>query len=124
MEGEKKMDEDYGGVGAFLSGFLMGALVGGAVALLFAPQSGEETRLIIKDKSIEIKDKSSEKAGEYAQKTKESAASLQQRGQVVLEEQKARLSKKESEADYSEAIELSDEVVEEVAPEPEDASEA
>jgi gas vesicle protein len=117
------MDEDYGGVGAFLSGFLMGALVGGAVALLFAPQSGEETRLIIKDKSIEIKDKSSEKAGEYAQKTKESAASLQQRGQVVLEEQKARLIKKETDSDFSEAIELSEEEDVAETPEPEDAAE-
>ena len=118
------MDEDYGGVGAFFSGFIMGALVGGAVALLLAPQSGEETRLVIKDKSIEIKDKTSEKAGEYAQKTKDSAASLQQRGQVVIEEQKARRSKKGTEADYSEAIELSEDAVEEETSEAEDTSEA
>jgi len=124
LEGEKDMDESNDGFGAFLSGFLMGALVGGAVALLLAPQAGEDTRMLIKDKSIEIKDRTSEKAGEYAQKTKESAASLQHRGQVVLEEQKARLSKKDTEADFSEAIELSEEEVVEETPEPEDTTEA
>jgi len=118
------MDESNDGFGAFLSGFLIGALVGGAVALLLAPQAGEDTRMLIKDKSIEIKDRTSEKAGEYAQKTKESAASLQHRGQVVLEEQKARLSKKDTEADFSEAIELSEEEVVEETPEPEDTTEA
>ena len=120
------MDENNGGFGAFLSGFLLGALVGGAAALLLAPQAGEETRTIIKDKSIEIKDKTSEKAGEYAQKTKDSATSLQKRGQVVIEEQRARLSKKQPEAEFPEAIELSEEVEEvvvEETPELDDSSE-
>ena len=37
-------DSDFG---AFISGFLIGGLVGAAVALLMAPQSGEETRTMI-----------------------------------------------------------------------------
>ncbi|GAG68456.1 unnamed protein product [marine sediment metagenome] len=121
------MDENNGGFGAFISGFLMGALVEGAVTLLLAPQSGEETRTLIKDKSIEIKDKTSEKAGEYAHKTMDSASSLQHRGQVILEEQKTRFDKKETDADYSEAIELSEEVEEDIVeetPDAEDTSEA
>ena len=40
--------------GAFLVGFVVGGLVGAAVALLYAPQSGMETRAYIKDKSIEL----------------------------------------------------------------------
>ena len=42
-----KGDSDFG---AFFSGFLIGGLVGAAVALLMAPQSGEETRTLIRDK--------------------------------------------------------------------------
>ena len=42
--------------GAFLVGFIVGGLTGAVVSLLFAPQSGEETRALIKDKSIELRD--------------------------------------------------------------------
>jgi gas vesicle protein len=41
---------------SFLSGVLTGALVGVAVALLFAPESGEEVRLQIQERSIRLKD--------------------------------------------------------------------
>ena len=33
--------------GAFLVGFIVGGLTGAVTALLFAPQSGEETRALI-----------------------------------------------------------------------------
>ena len=36
-------------VGAVMGGFLVGALVGGAIALLYAPRSGAETRGMIRD---------------------------------------------------------------------------
>jgi gas vesicle protein len=42
-------------------GILAGAVVGGVVALLFAPKSGKETRAFIKEKAGDIKDKVSEK---------------------------------------------------------------
>jgi gas vesicle protein len=41
---------------SFLSGVLTGALVGAAVALLFAPESGEEVRFQIQERSIRLKD--------------------------------------------------------------------
>lgn len=50
--------------GAFLVGFLVGAVAGGVTALLMAPQSGEETRTMIRDKSIELRDKASVTAEE------------------------------------------------------------
>jgi gas vesicle protein len=50
--------------GAFLIGFVVGGLTGAVVSLLFAPQSGEETRALIKDKSIELRDKASQSAEE------------------------------------------------------------
>jgi gas vesicle protein len=37
--------------GFFVVGFFVGALAGAVTALLVAPQSGEETRLLIRDKS-------------------------------------------------------------------------
>jgi len=48
--------------GAFLVGFVVGGLTGAVVALLFAPQSGEETRALIKDKSIELRDRAGQTA--------------------------------------------------------------
>jgi len=61
------MSQDSG-FGDFLAGFLLGGLVGAAVALLFAPQSGEETVSMIKDKGIELKDRVSELRPEDAKK--------------------------------------------------------
>ncbi len=102
---------DNSDFGSFLSGFLIGGLVGGAVALLLAPQSGEETRTLIKDKSVELKDKTvtsleeayaraeqaaadaSTRAEELAKVAQARAEELRQQGQVVLEEQRAKLSK-------------------------------
>ncbi|HEX7234359.1 MAG TPA: YtxH domain-containing protein, partial [Nitrosospira sp.] len=43
--------------GAFVVGFLVGGVTAAVTALLLAPQSGEETRTLIKDKSIELRDK-------------------------------------------------------------------
>src|ERR1039457_2709247 len=61
-----------------LSGFLLGLGVGVGIGMLFAPQSGEETRKIIKDKAGEgtdyVKQRSSEMkqtATEWVEKGKE-----------------------------------------------------
>ena len=43
-------------IGALFVGFILGGLTGALAALLFAPQSGAETRALIKDKSIELRD--------------------------------------------------------------------
>jgi gas vesicle protein len=59
--------------GAFLVGFIVGGLTGAVAALLFAPQSGEETRAVIKERSIELRDKAAEEA-EAAWKRAEAAA--------------------------------------------------
>jgi len=50
------MSDNSSDIGAFFAGLLIGGLVGAAVSLLLAPQSGEETRVMIRDKSIELKD--------------------------------------------------------------------
>jgi gas vesicle protein len=45
-------DSGYG-IGAFMMGFFMGSLLGATVALLLAPQSGEDMRILLKDKADE-----------------------------------------------------------------------
>ncbi|MFV1857761.1 MAG: YtxH domain-containing protein [Anaerolineales bacterium] len=92
------MADNNNDFGAFVSGFMIGGLIGAAVALLLAPQSGEETRLMIRDKGIELKDQVETTAGdarvraeEMAQDARARASDAQQRGQVVLEQQKSRI---------------------------------
>jgi len=95
-------------LGAFLSGLIIGGLVGAAAALLLAPQSGEETRELIRDKSIELKDRAVETAEEARVKAEAAAAEarvradkltqdakvkadeLKARGQQFIEEQKTK----------------------------------
>jgi gas vesicle protein len=82
--------------GAFLVGFIVGGLSGAVVALLFAPQTGEETRALIKDKSIELRDKAQMSAEEAIARAEAAAADararadelarqLRERGQGVVE---------------------------------------
>lgn len=62
------MSDNETDFGAYIAGFIIGGLVGAAAALLLAPQSGEETRTLIRDKSIEIKDKAAASAEEAYEK--------------------------------------------------------
>src|SRR5512141_2617100 len=50
--------------GAFLLGFIVGGLTGAVASLLLAPQSGESTRTLLKDKAIELGGQVSETAEE------------------------------------------------------------
>jgi len=94
---------DKSNFGSFLMGFTVGALAGAIVSLLMAPQTGEETRQIIKEKTIELKDKGTEtyeetkrraeeaykdalaKAEELAKVTKEKASELGHSTKVKVE---------------------------------------
>ena len=40
----------------FMSGLIVGALIGAVIALLYAPQSGEETRRVVREKAGVAKD--------------------------------------------------------------------
>jgi gas vesicle protein len=43
-------------------GILAGAVIGGSIALLFAPKTGQETRMLIKDKTTDVIDETKAKA--------------------------------------------------------------
>jgi len=105
------MSDNDGEFGAFLAGFVVGGLVGAAVALLLAPYSGQETRKLIQDKSIELKNTTLEQAeqararaeaaaaearkhaDELAKLAKERAEEVRKRGSEIFAEQKTKVEK-------------------------------
>jgi gas vesicle protein len=88
------MSDETHGV-EFLAGVLVGALAGAAAALLLAPQSGEQTRALLREKGIELKDQASA-AGVEARKrvemleeqAKEKAGQLQAQVKHAVDEGK------------------------------------
>jgi len=94
------MSERDSGFAEFVAGFVIGGLAGAAIALLLAPQSGEETRQLIRDRSIVIRDQVEQTATEAREKAEalagqavDRAQQLTRKGQVVLEEAKAAVTK-------------------------------
>ncbi len=84
--------------GAVLGGFLAGALVGGAIALLFAPRSGAETRGMIrdfvddeidmvKDKAAAARDYVESEVDRYKRKARQAVNKIEE----VVEEAKERV---------------------------------
>jgi gas vesicle protein len=47
----------------FFTGLIMGALIGVVVGFLYAPQSGTETRRLVKEKAEVVKERASKAAG-------------------------------------------------------------
>lgn len=76
---------DHDDFGAFLIGFVVGGVAGAVAALLLAPQSGEETRALIKDKSIELRDMAAEQAEMVATRANEFADEAKTRGKDAIE---------------------------------------
>lgn len=64
-------DRNSNDLGAFLAGFVIGSLVGAAVALVLAPQSGQETRNQIMSGSNTLR----EQAGQYGSEYRDRAGS-------------------------------------------------
>lgn len=75
----------------FFAGFVIGGLVGAAVALILAPQSGEETRAQIKEKSIELKTRAGELAVEARQRAEELSEEARQKAEELSSETRKRI---------------------------------
>ena len=85
------MAERDNGCGSFLIGFLVGGITGAVISLLYAPQSGEQTRAVIKEKAIELRDKSVETFDETYKQAEEAANDAVEKAQdlIRLAEKKA-----------------------------------
>jgi gas vesicle protein len=86
--------------GDFVAGFVVGALAGAAAALLLAPMSGEETRVMIREKGVELGHRADEvsiearkRAEELQVQAKERAGAFQERVKVAVDEGKAAATK-------------------------------
>jgi gas vesicle protein len=78
----------YGSGSIFLS-FFLGGIVGVALALLLAPQSGRETRHRIREFTDDVKDK----VIDYAGDVKEKFTSTVDKGKDLYEEKKSAITK-------------------------------
>ncbi|MFT5197179.1 MAG: gas vesicle protein, partial [Candidatus Promineifilaceae bacterium] len=68
-------NESESSLGAFLAGFIIGGLVGAAVALILAPQSGEETRTQFTERSSGWRDRVNENRHSWSENVNQMAAS-------------------------------------------------
>jgi len=76
-----------GGAGSGVALFLLGAAVGAGLALLFAPQSGEETRAQIRRGARRVK----RKARDLADSGREMVDDLQRQGRAAAKDARAAL---------------------------------
>lgn len=76
------MTSNNGSSGSVLAAFVIGALAGAAVALLYAPAAGEETRRKIAQRTREGR----EKAEDLARRGREAASDLARRGREAADD--------------------------------------
>lgn len=80
--------DDSGSSAVVLMSFLLGAVTGAAVALLYAPQSGEETRRLLGDKAREGKDLANEAARqsrEFVERQRDNFGTAIERGKEAYD---------------------------------------
>jgi len=81
-------ENGYSAGSVFLS-FLLGGIVGAALALLLAPESGRETRRRIRDFTDDVKDK----VKDYTEDVKGKVTSTIDKSRELYEEKKAAIAK-------------------------------
>jgi gas vesicle protein len=68
--------DDNGGAGSILLAFILGAVSGAAVALLYAPASGRETREYLNEKAEEARARAAEAAAKGREALNQSRETL------------------------------------------------
>jgi len=71
-------------VAGFGIGLVTGAVIGGVIALLFAPKTGKQTRQLIKDTATDGVDAVKEKAGEMIDMINEAASEASRKGHAAV----------------------------------------
>jgi gas vesicle protein len=77
-------------VGAFFAGVLIGGLVGAAMALLMAPQSGAETRQQIGRASHDLRDRAQDMLEDARERAEATIADARRRAERIIEEARER----------------------------------
>ena len=117
------MNEQNNDFGAFLAGFVIGGLVGAATALILAPQSGDEMREQLAQKSVDLRDISTERAHQYQERAHTAVSDVRHRAgdagtqaqdqaRLVLDKGKARLNRNGDEI-VDDATDVAEEIVDE-----------
>ncbi len=81
------MNDERIGPGSLLLAFIAGAVTGAAVALLYAPATGEDTRDYLSRRAREGR----ERAEALAREGRERAEALAQKGRAIVDEQREHL---------------------------------
>ena len=71
-------------IGKFLAGFAIGSAAGALIGLILAPQSGEETRGLIADKSKEMYGKARDAVSEIQSKADAAVSDMQKKGDELI----------------------------------------
>jgi len=85
--------DDGAGAGSVLLAFLLGAISGAAVALLYAPQSGEETRRYLGDRAREGRARAAEAAAkgrDMLNQGRETLSTAIERGREAYQQARSR----------------------------------
>jgi gas vesicle protein len=77
--------------GGFVAGLFIGLLAGTVLAMIAAPQSGEETRDILRAKAREAADRTRDTAGDISQTVSGTTNDLIERGRSIVDQARARV---------------------------------
>jgi len=83
------MSQDNGNGTSVLLAFCLGAITGAAVALLWTPTTGEETRRVIRDKATEARDRANDAARQgrdFLDRQKETLSTAIERGKEAYQQ--------------------------------------
>jgi gas vesicle protein len=85
--------DDGAGAGSILLAFVLGAVSGAVVALLYAPATGRETRDYLGDRAREGRDRANEaaaKASQIVQQGRDTLTTAIEKGREAYEQARAR----------------------------------
>jgi gas vesicle protein len=84
-------DGEGSNAGGFVTGLLVGLLAGATLAMIAAPQSGEDTRDAMRAKAREAADRARETAGDVSESLSGQTNELLERGRSIVERARARV---------------------------------